>query len=225
MTAGDLGRGNRPSAHLARAGFLDPDHAAVLLQDLGVPPQGLLVETLSEAADPDVALAALVRIVEAAGDRGGLLRALDNDAGLSARLIGVLGVSSALGEHLARHPDDWQVLADDSVLSTRPTALGLTQVLLTAVGAADEDAPARDASVQTYDALRVAYRRRCCRRRHVMLQGATRSRTSPESWPISGPRCSPRRWPSLAPRCRRTHRPVGWRSSGWASAAAGSSTT
>ena len=52
-------------------------------------------ETLSEAADPDVALAALVRIVEAAGDRGGLSRALDNDAGLSARLMACSGSAGA----------------------------------------------------------------------------------------------------------------------------------
>ena len=156
--AAELGRGATDEGALARAGFLDPDRAAQLLTSVGLVPDGPVADALADAADPDVALASLVRIVEAASGPD-LRQHLRADGGFRRRLTGVLGVSSALGEHLVRHPGDWQVLVDDAVLASRPTVLGLQAQLLAAVGAAGPDEPARDASPATYDALRVAYRR------------------------------------------------------------------
>jgi glutamate-ammonia-ligase adenylyltransferase len=92
-----------------------------------------LLQTLSRAADPNLALRQLHRIVEAVGRAAervnggrvtgpageiarneateGLLGALNRDHGLRRRLVAVLGASSALGDHLVANPDDWPVLA------------------------------------------------------------------------------------------------------------------
>jgi glutamate-ammonia-ligase adenylyltransferase len=92
-----------------------------------------LLHSLSKAADPNLALRQLHRIVDAVGRaaaRGNgekvtgpageivanaatdaLLDALFKDHGLRRRLIAVLGASSALGDHLVAEPDAWGVLA------------------------------------------------------------------------------------------------------------------
>ncbi len=99
------------AGQLAAMGFADTARTRQLLTgDLGLDPEGAdapLVEALAAAADPDLALAALARM--APGDD--LRAALRSDTGLRDRLITVLGVSVALGDHLARHPADWAVLA------------------------------------------------------------------------------------------------------------------
>jgi glutamate-ammonia-ligase adenylyltransferase len=84
-------------------GFADPARAGLLLADAAIDPEADedLLATLANAADPDLALASLSRIPGAAG----ALRADD-------RLVAVLGVSAALGDHLVRHPEDLRVLQD-----------------------------------------------------------------------------------------------------------------
>ncbi|MEU8085498.1 bifunctional [glutamine synthetase] adenylyltransferase/[glutamine synthetase]-adenylyl-L-tyrosine phosphorylase [Micromonospora sp. NPDC049101] len=79
-----------------------------------------LLAALSRAADPDLALRQLHRIVEterrtSAGSAGGspsggsaassLLAELHTDPGLRRRLIAVLGASAALGDHLVANPE------------------------------------------------------------------------------------------------------------------------
>jgi glutamate-ammonia-ligase adenylyltransferase len=105
----------------------------------------------SFAADPDLAASSLQRLLDATQDRQELTAAIARDQGFRDRLTAVLGASAALGEHLARHPDQWRSLADEAAATSRPTRLGLREALTTAVG----DATGRTA----YDALRVAYRR------------------------------------------------------------------
>ncbi len=70
-----------------------------------------VLAALSLVADPDAALAALDRLLEAAPDGEDLAAALCADEGLRAGLLGVLGASTALGDHLARHPRHWHLLA------------------------------------------------------------------------------------------------------------------
>ncbi|BCB78997.1 bifunctional [glutamine synthetase] adenylyltransferase/[glutamine synthetase]-adenylyl-L-tyrosine phosphorylase [Phytohabitans flavus] len=72
---------------------------------------GELLTALSRAADPDLALRQLHRLVEA--DRrqeGALLVTMAADAGLCRRLVAVLGASSALGDHLVANPSHWSAL-------------------------------------------------------------------------------------------------------------------
>ncbi|MEV0156858.1 bifunctional [glutamine synthetase] adenylyltransferase/[glutamine synthetase]-adenylyl-L-tyrosine phosphorylase [Micromonospora sp. NPDC050686] len=140
----------RPArGRLARYGFAEGDGAARAADLLG--PEGLglwrieeqepadepaaeLLAGLSRAADPDLALRQLHRLVEAerraagsgagpvtgagstpssAGGAGGstVLGALHDDPGLHRRLIAVLGASAALGDHLVANPAQWTVLA------------------------------------------------------------------------------------------------------------------
>jgi glutamate-ammonia-ligase adenylyltransferase len=91
------------AARLARLGFADPARAELLIGDLAVDggqAEDSLIDALSTAADPDLALAALARLPRDAE----LARALAEDPRLRGRLAAVLGASAALGDHLARHP-------------------------------------------------------------------------------------------------------------------------
>ncbi|MER7444145.1 bifunctional [glutamine synthetase] adenylyltransferase/[glutamine synthetase]-adenylyl-L-tyrosine phosphorylase [Micromonospora avicenniae] len=117
------------------ADLLGPDGLGLWRPDGQEPVDGRageLLAALSRAADPDLALRQLHRLVEAehraAGhaatrtDAGGgagaagigagsaLLEQLYADEGLRSRLIAVLGASSALGDHLVANPDHWRVL-------------------------------------------------------------------------------------------------------------------
>ena len=166
----------RPVARLARLGFADTDDVARVLTELGLPldaddasdPDGVaVVDLLAGTANPNLALNTLARLAARCSHAGDLMSALRFHTGLRGRLLAVLGASSALGEHLAVHADDWQLLADDALATARPSAYGLRRRLLDAVGA-DPDQPlpwgtggarAVDNSVETHEALRVAYRR------------------------------------------------------------------
>ncbi len=111
------------AGQLAAMGFGDTARARQLLTaDLGLDPDGAdapLVEALAGAADPDLALAALARM---APDEE-LRAALRADEELRDRLVTVLGVSAALGDHLARQPGDWRLLAGPAALA-RPRGRG-----------------------------------------------------------------------------------------------------
>ena len=69
---------------------------------------------LSRTADPDLALRTIDRM--RGGDEdgwSGLNQALATDRGLRARLISVLGSSSALGDFVVAHPGEWRRLLTD----------------------------------------------------------------------------------------------------------------
>ena len=134
---------------LLRLGFDEPDAALATLTGLPVPEE--LLALFGRTADPDLALAALVRLAEAVDDRAALLEELADDEGTAMRLLTVLGASEALGDYLTRHPEHWRDLCDPELGSTRPTAYFLRDHLLAAV---DGLGPA-----EARDALRVDYRR------------------------------------------------------------------
>ncbi|MFF0299092.1 bifunctional [glutamine synthetase] adenylyltransferase/[glutamine synthetase]-adenylyl-L-tyrosine phosphorylase [Streptomyces sp. NPDC004562] len=110
------GRRSSTFTRLLRHGFTDPSAAERLLDspDLTLLRNDpVLLEALGATADPDLALNGLVRLTEAQptpADRRELLDTLIAAKPLRDRLLGVLGASAALGDHLARHPGDWQVL-------------------------------------------------------------------------------------------------------------------
>jgi glutamate-ammonia-ligase adenylyltransferase len=80
-------------------------------------PAGDLLTALSRAADPDLALRQLHRIVEAERrsaadpDSSALITAMHADPGLRRRMVAILGASSALGDHLVANPEQWQALS------------------------------------------------------------------------------------------------------------------
>src|SRR5664280_1319808 len=207
--AADHPRGSAPAVQLARLGFHDPARAERLLGQTGLSlwradttaatvDSAAIIDALSATADPDLALLALSRLAEASADTSTgasavpLVDALRRSPSLRQRLIDVLGTSTALGEHLIRHPADVDLLAADQLLAARPTAVDLQRILLRAVGA-DAPAPpptgtagarARGTGSEVLDALRTAYRR-CLLQLAAGLMRAC-STTTPEGalWPV-----------------------------------------
>ena len=146
--------------NLTRLGFDDPAAAEGHLAALGDAAEPL-VALLARTADPDGALAQLVRLTAAAPDAPTLVQALVDDEGTAMRLLCVLGASEALADHLCRHPEHWRELTDPTLGSTRPAAYAVRERLLEAVGADphDEGPVATVPDPEAVDALRVEYRR------------------------------------------------------------------
>ncbi len=156
-----------PAAWLAKLGFDDAGRAVGLAQspvlaglvDLDVDATGLL-RALAYTAEPTLALLALVRMLDEAerpsrssadGDAGlGPLRALLSEhSDARDRLLGVLGASSALGDHLARHPSHWPAAAYAEPLEAPERARRLVAAV----------SPAQRGQLLAEDALRLEYRR------------------------------------------------------------------
>src|ERR1700691_2486294 len=108
------------AGRLARLGFADAGRAErLLLTDLGGidsdggagdPGNDPLLTALAAAADPDLALTGLARVFSAAVYPAALRQALRDEPDFRDRLTAVLGVSTALADHLTRHPEDCEVL-------------------------------------------------------------------------------------------------------------------
>ncbi|WP_457492875.1 bifunctional [glutamine synthetase] adenylyltransferase/[glutamine synthetase]-adenylyl-L-tyrosine phosphorylase [Streptomyces sp. P5_D11] len=143
------GRRSSTFTRLLRHGFTDPSAAERLL-DLPalstVRTDSVLLDALGATADPDLALKGLVRLVEAvdADERRVLLDTLITAKPLRDRLLGVLGASEALGDHLARHPRDWHALVTYEATDLHPGVAEFEHEL---------------AQAGDPDSLRVAYRR------------------------------------------------------------------
>ena len=150
------------AGRLARLGFADPAQAGRLVSaELGLDPDGAgadLLEAIAGAADPDLALTALARMPR----EPELMMTLREEPEVRARLLAVLGVSSALGDHLARHPGHWRVLRGPEAVA-RPAAGQVLADLLRQVGAdpgaAEPVAGPAPGGLDPATALRVAYRR------------------------------------------------------------------
>jgi glutamate-ammonia-ligase adenylyltransferase len=120
-----------------RLGLVEPP-AGTWLDTLGwrTDEHGPLLWALSRSADPDLALRNLVRMAESAGDGWAELdQRLRTDTSLRGRLLGVLGASEALGDHLVSTPESWRLLTRSGPL---PTPAELTAGLLASVGAEPE---------------------------------------------------------------------------------------
>jgi glutamate-ammonia-ligase adenylyltransferase len=155
------------SGRLVRLGFCEAPRAASILT--GEPTAGVVtgagIDAFARAADPDLALLSLSRVLESSGSAD-LVEHLVADQQSLVDLIEVLGVSEALADHLVRHPTGWIDLRRDP-----PDLSGgeLRTYLLTAVGADADDATPTAAghSSDQLVALRSSYRQ-------VLLQIAIR---------------------------------------------------
>ncbi|MFF9072854.1 bifunctional [glutamine synthetase] adenylyltransferase/[glutamine synthetase]-adenylyl-L-tyrosine phosphorylase [Streptomyces sp. NPDC014872] len=143
------GRRSSTFTRLLRHGFTDPSVAERHL-DLpalsSVRTDPVLLDALGATADPDLALRGMARLVEAQDgeERQALLDTLVTAKPLRDRLLGVLGASEALGDHLVRHPRDWHALVTYEATDLHP---GIAEFERELAGADDPDS------------LRVAYRR------------------------------------------------------------------
>src|SRR5437762_13571175 len=100
----NAGRATSTAGRLAKRGFADPARAERLLASPPIAPisdDDRLLESLGHAADPDLALGGLARLAESAKDPAELMGSVVNHERFRTRLIGVLGTSAALGDHLA----------------------------------------------------------------------------------------------------------------------------
>jgi glutamate-ammonia-ligase adenylyltransferase len=143
------GRRSSTFSRLLRHGFTDPGAAERLLDSpalSAVRSDPVLLEALSAAADPDQALLGLVRLVESLDqpEQQALLDTVTTAKPLRDRLLGVLGASEALGDHLARHPADWHALVTYEAADLHPGVAEFERGL---------------AAADTPDKLRAAYRR------------------------------------------------------------------
>jgi glutamate-ammonia-ligase adenylyltransferase len=144
----------RVAARLARVGFADPVNARALLtgERLALWDEAsnnpvddeaaAVVSALGRAADPDQALRLLGELA-ATEHRDRILSGLRTSAALRPRLLGVLGASQALGEHLVLNPGAALLLADESA---EPPDFTLARARLLAAVGADPAAPVRGTS-------------------------------------------------------------------------------
>ncbi|MGD1217771.1 bifunctional [glutamine synthetase] adenylyltransferase/[glutamine synthetase]-adenylyl-L-tyrosine phosphorylase [Streptomyces krungchingensis] len=144
------GRRSSTFTRLLRHGFTDPSAAERLLDGAELEPvrsDPVLLEALGATADPDLALLGLVRLVEAQDGHTAQRELLDTLIAakpLRDRLLGVLGSSAALADHLARHPRDWHALVTYEPQDLHPGVREFERGL---------------AEASTPVSLRVAYRR------------------------------------------------------------------
>ena len=139
-------------AQLARRGFVDPRGASRVLAALGSDEQEGWIASLVASADPDQAIKALGQLHEAGVD----LASVGEDSGWREALVNVVGMSTALADHLVRHPESVQQLRNVSAVA--PTARDRRVSLLSAVGADPRDARPRASGPDATEALRIAYR-------------------------------------------------------------------
>jgi glutamate-ammonia-ligase adenylyltransferase len=156
------------SGRLARLGFADAAASAELVAAWakhGSAEQiNRALAELQEAADPDLALAGLNKLVLARGDLFDVLAASEV---LIGRLAAVLGASTALNQHLCANPGDLEVLCGSI---ERRSLAELRAELLAAIGADPSQAePVADHARS--DDLRRAYRK-------ALLRIAARDLTS-----------------------------------------------
>ncbi|WP_105973980.1 bifunctional [glutamine synthetase] adenylyltransferase/[glutamine synthetase]-adenylyl-L-tyrosine phosphorylase [Streptomyces geranii] len=144
------GRRSSTFTRLLRHGFTDPSGAERLLDSAelaSLRDDPVLLDALGATADPDLALLGLVRLVEAQDGRTARHELLDTviaSKPLRDRLLGVLGASAALGDHLIRHPRDWHAFVMYEPRDLHPGVEEFER------GLAEADDPV---------SLRVAYRR------------------------------------------------------------------
>ncbi|TNM31130.1 bifunctional [glutamine synthetase] adenylyltransferase/[glutamine synthetase]-adenylyl-L-tyrosine phosphorylase [Streptomyces sedi] len=143
------GRRDSRFGQLLRRGFTDPSAAGALLDTPELRPvaqQPTLLDALGAVADPDQALHALGRLVEAQPEpeRARLLDTLLAAKPLRDRLLAVLGASEGLADELVRHPATWQALVAFDTSDLHPGTEEFTAAL---------------ADAHDRDALRVHYHR------------------------------------------------------------------
>ncbi|MBO9625746.1 MAG: bifunctional [glutamine synthetase] adenylyltransferase/[glutamine synthetase]-adenylyl-L-tyrosine phosphorylase [Microbacterium sp.] len=139
---------------LARLGFAELSEAAGSLAELATLVGSDRAELLdgADAADPDAALAGMMRV---AWRDAGALRGLFADRESRRRCWRVFGASTGLADFFLRHPEQLDVLRHPA--DVLPTADQLRERMLQAVGAVDGFAAVGDDAAVV--ALRVAYRR------------------------------------------------------------------
>ncbi|MDQ1247021.1 MAG: [glutamine synthetase] adenylyltransferase / [glutamine synthetase]-adenylyl-L-tyrosine, partial [Actinomycetota bacterium] len=151
-------------AALAGVGFTDIEKAERLWAEPSLSPVATreVVADFAVAADPDLALLLLSRLLASQECPADVAGCLVEDPEGRRRLLRMLGLSAGLGEVLLRHPQWWRIAAAEPGW---PPASVVRAELLVAVGA-NPQAPMPTASLTGDDAyveLRRAYGRQMLR--------------------------------------------------------------
>ncbi len=95
-----------------------------------------ILTAIARSGRPEYAVQGLARLVEASSGQSGvdLLEALRGQPRFRGRLIGVLGGSTVLSEHLAAFPDDWLLLLPEAPPEELIATSEMRRVLAEAVG-------------------------------------------------------------------------------------------
>jgi glutamate-ammonia-ligase adenylyltransferase len=160
----------RIARRLSRLGFIDAPRAGQLLSGPALgwwdaaanaptsDAAAAVVAALGRAPDPDRAVRAMADLMSGAGRE--LRAAVEHSGEARARLIGLLGTSLPLGDHLIQHPEDWRSVVGDLDPG------GVPDRLAAAVGAdparpvvGTSGRPASRPAAEAIAALRCAYRR------------------------------------------------------------------
>ena len=140
------------SAWFARAGFTDASGSARFAEAPELTgladPEGSLLRGISQTASPDLAIRALVRLIESTGRTDEIERLLGRESVRRTRLLKVLGESASLGDHLARHPEHLPAVLEARPLPASERARRLTRAVT----------PDERGELTALDALRVGYR-------------------------------------------------------------------
>ena len=142
------------------------------------------------AADPDLALRGLTRLVDALPEeaRPALrARCRRQRRHLGSRLLAVLGASAALADHLARHPEDWRALSGDQAAATSRHGRRGRPAGASVLAAVDGPVAARRARWTRCGSRTGAG---CWRSR----PGTWPARAASRTWPASSPTWPARRW-------------------------------
>jgi glutamate-ammonia-ligase adenylyltransferase len=119
---------------------------------MSLPDPEAFADALTSAADPDQALRALHRLDGAGAD----IAAIAQDEEWFAAVAATVGMSTALADHLVRHPRSLALLREVSVRA--PARAERRETLLLAVGADPRAAEPTASASSAADALRIAYR-------------------------------------------------------------------
>ena len=148
---------------LARAGFTDVERAARLFAEPAMSGLGRpeVVADFAVAADPDLALLLVSRMLASELCPPELTDAFSRNSVVRRRLVKVLGVSAGLGESLVRTPARWVVVAHPS---GPMSSAAVRAAVLAAVGAdPSAETPVAAPGQDTYVELRREYRKQLLR--------------------------------------------------------------
>ncbi len=93
-----------------------------------------VLAAISRAGRPELALNGLARLAEAAEDDEELMARLRDEPRFRGRLIGVLGGSTALADHLATNPADWHLVLPEAPAEELISPPTMRTVLAESVG-------------------------------------------------------------------------------------------
>ena len=123
---------DRVREDLALTGLWGPDGPVPANEDI--------LAALARTGRPELAVYGLARLHEADRNPAQIMEALRTQPRLRGRLLGLLGASTVLSEHLAAWPEDWHSLLPEAPAEELVSAAGMHRVLCDALGI-DPDAP------------------------------------------------------------------------------------